>query len=274
MLPIKEDIIANAEKEMLALPQAECPVIHKFENGYYIRELHMKAGTLAIGHHQNFEHLNVFLQGKVQIRNEDGTSTILKAPMVFIGKPGRKIGYVLEDLIWQNVYLTELKDVDLLEALLLTKSPEAIQHTFNKYVDDFGANETERLHYKETIKQLGFTEEEVQSQVQNETDQIEMPDGAYKFKVGISAIHGKGIIATCDIRKDEAIGIARLGAFRTPLGRYTNHSSKPNAVMMNIYENYVLVATRDIKGATGQDSGEEIVIDYGAAVNLVRQLEG
>ena len=87
--------MANAEKELLQHPQVDCPVVHHFGPNLCIRELFMPAGTLAIGHRQKFEHMNIMLSGKVMIIDEQGNTNVLTAPMIFVGKPGRKIGYVL-----------------------------------------------------------------------------------------------------------------------------------------------------------------------------------
>lgn len=257
--------IANIEAQMFSLPQAECPVTHRFEDGCYIRELHMKAGTFAVGHHQNFEHANIFVQGKVLMLNDDGSTTLLTAPMIFKGKPGRKVGYVLEDVIWQNCYVTEERDVSLLEALLLTKSAASLEHSAERYLDEYFSAEPERADYEQVIKSLGMSEQQVLEQVENKEDQIELPDGAYKVKVDISSIHGRGIIGTAPIEAGEDIGIARSGVFRTPLGRFTNHSSLPNAEMRPFGENIHLVARFPIP------TGAEVTIDYGATI---RQLKG
>src|SRR5213079_638452 len=115
----KVDLI---EREFLKLPQVDCPVVHRFGPGIYIREVTVPAGSYAIGHAQRFEHMNVFLKGRVTVMNDDGTSTDLVAPMTFIGKPGRKIGYVHEDMVWQNIYATAETDIATLEATYLDKS--------------------------------------------------------------------------------------------------------------------------------------------------------
>jgi hypothetical protein len=112
--------IVEMEGAVMSMEQAECPVYHRFYDGIYVRELHMKAGTFAIGHEQKFEQSNLFIKGKVLMYNLDGSTEILTAPMAFKGKPGRKVGYVLEDVIWQNAYPTNERDVELLETMFRT----------------------------------------------------------------------------------------------------------------------------------------------------------
>ena len=110
------------ESKMLDINQVECPVVHRFGPGIYIREVTIPADSFAIGHKQNFEHMNVFLKGRVTMLNEDGSTTELKAPMIFVGQPGRKIGYIHEDMVWLNIYATNETDIEKLEAHYFKKA--------------------------------------------------------------------------------------------------------------------------------------------------------
>ena len=65
------------------------------------------------------------LAGRVTMLNDDGSTTEYKAPMIFVGKPGRKIGFVHEDMTWLNVYPNvenEQLNITKLEDKYLTKS--------------------------------------------------------------------------------------------------------------------------------------------------------
>lgn len=247
--------VNEVEACMLGFEQAECPVIHTFGPGLYIRELHMTAGTLAIGHHQRFEHINIFVKGKILMLNNDGSKTELSAPMTFVGKPGRKIGYVIEDVIWFNVYPTDETDIETLEATYLKKSK-----VFEENQQEYRALDIE--DYKKVLIELNITEKEVRKQTENKEDQIPMPFGSFKMGVFKSNIEGRGVFATANIESGEIIAPARLGSKRTPVGRYTNHSIKPNAKMENISGDIYLVATIKIKGCKGGQLGEEITTDY------------
>lgn len=258
----------DIESRMLTMPQARCEVHHRFEPGHYIRELRMPAGTLAIGHHQNFSHINVFVSGRVMMLNADGTTQILTAPMTFIGAPGRKIGYVLEDMVWQNIYNTTETDVEVLEAHLLTKSDAFLSRAAHEFALDTARREPDRLDYNAAVAELGFTEQEVQEQVQNTQDQVQIE--LYRVELGISPIHGTGVFASSDIKCGEVIGPSRLADMRTQLGRYTNHSATPNAVMQTHHSDVYLVACSDINGRRGGLMGEEITVDYRTVVKLLR----
>ena len=255
--------ISQAVGVMLNFEQAECPVIHKFEPGHYIRELHMKAGTMAIGRYQKFDHVNVFVKGKVKMLNDDGTTKILTAPMTFVSPPGQKIGLVLEDVIWQNVYQTDIQDVELLDAHYFAADETFIQHSAHRFAQESVLREVDRIDYLEALKELNVTEEEVSQQSNIIEDQMPLPKDIYNVTLGISPIHGMGIFASNNIEMGETIGPARLGYYRTPLGRYTNHAKTPNAAMMRTKGgDFYLVAIADIQGAVGGYQGTEITIDY------------
>ena len=266
--PVKIDAI---ESGLMRFPQANCSVTHTFFPGIYVRELHLKAGTLAIGHYQNFEHANVFIKGKVQMLDDCGkTVGIIEAPMAFKAPPGRKVGYILEDTVWQNVYSTDITDVEMLEAMLFSKSEQFIQQSTTKYFLDYVDNEKVRTDFKDTVKLLGYTEEKVHEESVNEDDLIPLPFGTYKVKVAISTIDGLGVIATADIDAGERIGIAKAGNKRTPLGRYANHSSAPNARMEVDGDIIYLTSTKFISGTQGCVAGEEVTVNYEEVIKLVR----
>lgn len=261
--------LSVSEQFMLSCDQAECPVIHHFGPGIYIRELHMKAGTMAIGHHQKHDHVNVLLKGRVLMLMDDGSTNEVAAPLMFVGKPGRKIGWVLEDMVWQNIYATTETDIETIEAMFLDKSEGFEQVRMAALLLAMEARDADRADYVSMLEQFGFSEQMVRSQSENEADQIGFQAGARRVKIGKSAIEGFGLFATADIQSGELIAQARIGGMRTPAGRYTNHAKNPNARMeMTPFGDINLVAIRSIKGCHGGMDGEEITIDYRQALAL------
>lgn len=259
--------IPALEVRMLAEPQASCPVYHHFGPGVYIRELHMKAGTLAIGHEQRYPHLNVVIKGRVSMFLPDGSTREI-GPGTFVGQPGRKVGHVLEDTVWQNIYATNETDIDKLEEMFLIKSDAWKQHFDNSFYQRFLSKEADRLDYDTVIAASGFTPEEVERQVLNPLDQLPPPTNSH-LRVLSSPIHGKGLFTSVDIPAGEVICLARVEGYRTIGGRYTNHSIAPNAIMVETpYGDVNLVALTDIKGCQGGDFGEEITVCYRQALGL------
>lgn len=262
---ITKDILLQMEDEMLQLPQVDCPVFHRFGPDLYIREVFIPKGSVAIGHHQNFEHLNVFLKGKVMMINEDGSNTILEAPMQFIGKPGRKIGYILEDMVWQNIYATKETDIEKLEAHYLTKSDAWQYNNTLKMSIKKLEREGDRQDYYQFLNDINYTESMVREQSENESDQIRLE--VQKVMVSDSPIEGKGLFATANFNPEEVIMIARLNGKRTQAGRFTNHSPTPNAKMVGVGDDIYLVAIKKIEGCKGGCFGDEITVDYRQAIS-------
>jgi hypothetical protein len=258
-----------AEECLLQQEQVSCPVVHHFGPGIYIREVHMPAGAFAIGHRQKFEHVNVLLKGRVMMVNADGTTIELAAPLMFVGKPGRKVGYIMEDMVWQNIYATEERDIEKLEATFLDKS-QAWEHYSKAHALSLAAaKEADRVDFELMLSQVGFSKETADEQSFNTSDQIPMPAGSWKVKTGASPIHGTGIFLTSDVESGEILGPALIDGMRTPLGRYTNHSATPNARMEMLDNGDIqLVTTRKINGCSGGLDGEEVVVDYRQVLSL------
>ena len=146
------------EQYCLKKEQVECPVYHRFGPGIYIREVHIKANTFAIGHHQKYEHVNIMLKGRVTMLNEDGTTSELQAPFFYIGKPGRKMGYIYEDVVWQNIYATNERDIEKLEAFYLDKSEYWIANKILYDKAHWLQHENDRNDYNNGLIEMGISE--------------------------------------------------------------------------------------------------------------------
>lgn len=263
-----EEELCKFEAISIKLEQEEAPVIHSFSPGIYTRELHMKAGNIALGHKQRFEHLNIMLKGKVSMLIE-GKLIEMAAPLRFIGKPGRKVGYVIEDTVWLNIFATEETNIEKLEETLFDKSPEWKERVSNSLLCDYKTKEKDRNSYFSILKEFGISPEQAEKEVNFKGDLIELPFGSYKLLLSKSPIHGQGLFATANIVSGEIIAPARINNCRTIAGRYTNHSHSPNAIMKKTYNGDVnLVALRNISGCKGGLKGEEITINYRDALIL------
>lgn len=264
--------IEQIEAEMLRMPQADCPVVHHFGPGIYIREVTLKAGTLAVGHAQKFEHLNIMLTGSVAIV-DDGQIKTLKAPMIYVGKPGRKMGYVLEDTVWLNVYSTEEQDIDKLEETYLEKSQTWMLHNEMTKAFEHERREGDRQSFKAMVDEIGVSEDLVREQSENEEDQIPMPAGFENVTVRPSSIEGLGVFLSSPVKAGMMIGPARIDGKRTPLGRFTNHSQSPNAQFVNVQGQIWMIALTDIAGCCGGSQGEEVTVNYRQSIALLGELE-
>jgi hypothetical protein len=241
--------------------------------GIYIREVSIPAGTFAVGHYQTTEHLNLFLRGKVVMLHEDGSTHELVAPLVYVSPPGRKIGFVTEDMVWQNIYATTETDIDKLEATFLRKSEEWKVAEADRFNIERLKREGDRLDFLEAIAEFGLTPEQVREMSEETSDLIPMPVWV-RARIMQSPIEGRGVFVSAPVYVGDVIGPARIRGKRTPLGRFTNHAKNPNAVMVQHPNGDIdLVALNRIEGCQGGDQGEEVTIDYrqSAALSAVRR---
>ena len=266
---VNEHKIQIVEKEFLKEEQASCSVTHKFGPGIYIREVILPAGSMVVGHCHKQPHLNIMIAGRLALIGEDGKSTELIAPYTFTAPAGRKIAYVYETVLWHNVYATEETDLEKLEEMFFTKSDTFKEHqTTQQRLLSFNKNEDKEDYFK-AIGEFNLFEFDVRETSENTLDQIPMPFGDYKFTVGPSDIEGKGVLAVGNIKELEIIGPARIDGKRTPLGRFTNHAKTPNAKMVLKNNGDIdLIATSNISGSKGGQTGEEITVDYRQVLSL------
>jgi SET domain-containing protein len=108
--------------------------------------------------------------------------------------------------------------------------------------------------YEEYIKEIGLTEDQIQIIV-NQDNVIELENANYHKKQ--SKIHGIGVFASRDIKKEDIIGDVTIsGKYRTTLGRWVNHCVNKNTKFYHHKKGLVAIAEKDIA------KNEEILIDY------------
>jgi len=104
------------------LKAQECPVIHRFADGCYMREVLMAAGARVIGKIHATEHFNVLLTGKVTVITAEG-SEYIEAPYTFISKAGvQKVVIIHEDCVWQTLHVTDKTNIEEIEKEIIVES--------------------------------------------------------------------------------------------------------------------------------------------------------
>jgi hypothetical protein len=106
----------------IAQPQVKCEEKHHFGPNIYIKEVTMPAGALIIGKPHRMEHLCNMVSGRMFILQDDGSKKELVAPMTFMAKPGRKVAYIVETVVFQNIYSTSETDIEKLENMCVDNS--------------------------------------------------------------------------------------------------------------------------------------------------------
>ena len=117
------DNLAIAVKQA---PQVECKESHHFGPNIYIKEVTLPAGAVIIGKHHRHEHLCNMVSGRMIVVDSEGNRTELVAPMTFMAKAGRKIAYIIETVVFQNIYSTSETDIQKLEDMIVDNSKDLL----------------------------------------------------------------------------------------------------------------------------------------------------
>lgn len=118
-------MIAELQKKMLNMEQAEIPTRHLFCDGVYCREMFMKAGVCVVGAKHKTAFFLTISKGKCLI--VDGNDKfILEAPMTVISKVGAKRAILaLEDSVITGFHKTEKTDIEEIEKDII--EPEGLK---------------------------------------------------------------------------------------------------------------------------------------------------
>jgi hypothetical protein len=124
LLSQKVEVLLSQVEQM---PQVDCQTKHYFGPSIYIREVTMPAGAVVIGKPHRKEHMCVMLQGRMIIIQEDGSRKELVAPMTFVGNAGRKVAYIIETTVFQNILATDETDIEVLENMLVDNTQPMLE---------------------------------------------------------------------------------------------------------------------------------------------------
>jgi hypothetical protein len=101
------------EAEMSKHPQLDCPLVHRFTPGLYIREIFMPAGSLITSVLHKTCHPFVISKGDVSVYEEGREVARHQAPYTGVTQPGtRRLLYMHEDTIWTTFHPTDKTDPD------------------------------------------------------------------------------------------------------------------------------------------------------------------
>ena len=107
-----------------------------------------------------------------------------------------------------------------------------------------------------------MTQDQMDCIVQNDADLVDMPPG-FHVEQRPSPIHGTGTFATHVMDVGAPICPGRLNGFRTPAGRFINHSPTPNTTShLHTNGDIWAVSIRPIQ------ENEEITIDYRTSMRV------
>jgi hypothetical protein len=102
-----DKIVDNLEAVIMQFPDEliEGPLVHRFTEGMYIRELFMPAETLWTSRIHKIEHPYVVSHGKAAVSIDAKEWHEISAPYTGITQPGtRRVLYIIEDCIWTTFH--------------------------------------------------------------------------------------------------------------------------------------------------------------------------
>lgn len=126
---VKADIKQSLDSLTVAVksaPQVDCPEKHYFGPNVYIKEVTLPAGAVIVGKYHRHEHLCNMVSGRMIVVDSEGNRTELVAPMTFMAKAGRKIAYIIETVVFQNIYSTSETDIQKLEDMIVDNSKDLL----------------------------------------------------------------------------------------------------------------------------------------------------
>tara|TARA_R110002020_G_scaffold176568_2_gene368883 strand:+ start:826 stop:1320 length:495 start_codon:yes stop_codon:yes gene_type:complete len=112
----RDDLIDKVEKMLIdsGSPIA-FPLVHRFTDNMYIREITMPKGSLLTSKIHNTNHPFVVTKGKCKVFDGDDVMDI-EAPYTGITeKDTRRVLYIEEETVWTTFHVTDKKDVDEIE---------------------------------------------------------------------------------------------------------------------------------------------------------------
>lgn len=263
----------EAEKLCLAQPQVGCEVTHHFGPGVYMRVCTIEAGVFVTSHCHKQAHTNIQLTGTVAMRDNDGPIYISKAPRLYVGQPGRKMGYFLEKTVWMNVFATNETDVEKLEDMFFDKSPAFRDAAAKVMAEESLRREADRLDFLLVLVEYGITPFQAREWSERTDDMHPEPVDLGTILIRESAIEGRGLFVQVRAAPGDVLAPARLNGLRTPVGRYANHSQTPNAMFVEKGGDAFLMAICPIAPYCSETvPGDEITVDYRQALSLAGRL--
>lgn len=123
--------------QIVNLTKGELPLTHTFSDGVYVREIFMKAGMIVVGHVHKTRHINIVSTGKALVWM-NGEVKEVTAPYTFESEAGvRKVLYIIEDMFWSTVHVTNETNLDKLKDNLVDlKASENLSLNFDKITQE------------------------------------------------------------------------------------------------------------------------------------------
>jgi len=131
MLSISQNLPSCTDVEV------DCPVVHTFDEGVYVREVTLPANSYILGKRHKHSCINIVSKGKLLLIDiSTGAMRTIEAPCTFVSEAGvQKLAYVIEETTWSNIHSNPTNTQDLLEL-----EENIIEEGDNQFGVDYGRN--------------------------------------------------------------------------------------------------------------------------------------
>lgn len=263
----QNELVASFQAAAITLPQVHIVTEHVLHGGMYARTIRIPPNTMLTGALTSCDNVCI-VSGDITVTTDDGPRRLTGFHVLPATAGARRAGITHAETCWTTIIKTNASTVADAENDLTNES-DTLQT--NRPQITWDSSTTARLDYAEFVRDLGWTEEQIEAVVQNPHDCITTAECFASIYTDKSPIHGTGVFAKQDIRAGAEIAPGRKRGMRCVAGRWTNHSGAPNAAFQatdNPETEIVMVAITDI----AQDT--EITVDYRMSRTVANQLEG
>ena len=125
---LSRDLIGSLVGAVSKLAPVDCPLVHRFSSGVYIRQITIPAGTCIVGKIHATKHFNIILSGHCFVIQSDGVKIDVNGAYTYESDAGvQKCVYALTDTIWQTIHVTKLTNLDEIEREIIAKDESDLQ---------------------------------------------------------------------------------------------------------------------------------------------------
>ena len=116
------------QRDMMKLPQVECPLDHEFTKLFYLRTIHVPAGTLVVSKIFKADFPFFISRGRVSVWIEGEGVVHREAPFWGFTKAGtRRIIYHHTDVVWSTIHPGVFGSVEQAEAEIIYTPEKEIE---------------------------------------------------------------------------------------------------------------------------------------------------
>jgi len=115
--------IKQAAQELAGTFEVDLGIIHHFSSGVYAKQMTLPAGSTALSHSHEFDHMSILASGKVLVKTDDSEAVEYTAPTVVTIKAGVNHAiYAISDASWFCVHATDETDAEHIDEVLIKKA--------------------------------------------------------------------------------------------------------------------------------------------------------